>query len=163
MGVNRGKDFEDCIREACEAVPDTSVTRLIDPQAGYAGVRNICDFIVYKYPTQFFLECKSCHGNTLSIHSNNPKKMYGEITNTQWEGLLEKSEVRGVVAGVLIWFIDHDKTVFVPIQRLKQYRQDGYKSVNITKMWDDDWCALDGRKKRIYFEYDMEKFFANFC
>ena len=163
MAVNRGKDFEDCIREACEAIPDTSVTRLIDPQAGYAGVRNICDFIIYRYPTQIFLECKSCHGNTLSIHSNDPKKRYGAITNNQWEGLLEQSKVRGVVAGVVIWFIDHDKTVFIPIQRLEYYKQHGYKSVNITTMWDDDWFPIDGKKKRVYFEYDMEKFFANYC
>lgn len=155
MGVNRGKDFEDCIREACEAVPDTSVTRLIDPQAGYAGVRNICDFIVYKYPTQFFLECKSIKGNTLNFKS--------DITKNQWDGLLEKSKVRGVVAGVVVWFIDHDQTIFVPIQNLEEMRQLGEKSFNVTKWSVDDWFHIPGRKKRIYFEYAMEKFFANYC
>lgn len=155
MGVNRGKDFEDCIREACEAVPDTSVTRLIDPQAGYAGVRNICDFIVYKYPTQFFLECKSIKGNTLNFKS--------DITKNQWDGLLEQSKVRGVVAGVVVWFIDHDQTIFVPIQNLEEMRQLGEKSFNVTKWSIDDWFHIPGRKKRVYFEYDMEKFFANYC
>lgn len=163
MAVNRGKDFEDCIREACEAIPDTSVTRLIDPQAGYAGVRNICDFIIYRYPTQIFLECKSCHGNTLSIHSNDPKKRYGAITNNQWEGLLEQSKVRGVVAGVVIWFIDHDKTIFVPIQDLAEMRANGHKSFNVTAEYSDYYFHIPGRKKRVYFEYDMEKFFANYC
>lgn len=155
MGVNRGKDFEECIREACEAVSDTSVTRLIDPQAGYAGIRNICDFIVYHYPTQFFLECKSIKGNTLNFKS--------DITKNQWDGLLEQSKVRGVVAGVIVWFIDHDQTIFVPIQSLEEMRQCGEKSFNVTKWSVDDWFHIDGRKKRIYFEYDMEKFFANFC
>lgn len=155
MGVNRGKDFEECIREACEAVADTSVTRLIDPQAGYAGIRNICDFIVYHYPTQFFLECKSIKGNTLNFKS--------DITKNQWDGMLEQSKVRGVVAGVIVWFIDHDQTIFVPIQSLEEMRQCGEKSFNVTKWSVDDWFHIDGRKKRIYFEYDMEKFFANFC
>ena len=155
MGVNRGKDFEDCIREACEAIEDTSVTRLIDPQAGYAGVRNICDFIVYKYPTQYFLECKSIKGNTLNFKS--------DITENQWNGMLEKSKVRGVVAGVIVWFIDHDKTIFVPIQDLEEMRADGHKSFNATAQYVEYYYHIPGRKKRIYFEYDMEKFFANFC
>lgn len=155
MGVNRGKNFEDCIREACEAVPDTSVTRLIDPQAGYAGVRNICDFIVYKYPTQFFLECKSIKGNTLNFKS--------DITENQWNGMLEQSKVRGVVAGVIVWFIDHDKTIFVPIQELEEMKQSGHKSFNVTAEYSDYYFHLAGRKKRIYFEYNMENFFANFC
>ena len=155
MGVNRGKDFEDCIREAFEAVPDTSVTRLIDPQAGYAGVRNICDFIVYKHPTQFFIECKSIKGNTLNFRS--------DITKNQWDGLLKQSKVRGVVAGVVVWFIDHDQTIFVPIQNLEEMRQLGEKSFNVTKWSIDDWFHIEGRKKRVYFEYDMEKFFANYC
>ena len=155
MGVNRGKDFEDCIREACEAVADTSVTRLIDPQAGYAGVRNICDFIVYKYPTQYFLECKSIKGNTLNFKS--------DITENQWKGMLEKSKVRGVVAGVLVWFIDHDKTIFVPIQDLEEMRAVGHKSFNVTAEYADYYYHIPGKKKRIYFDYDMEIFFANFC
>jgi penicillin-binding protein-related factor A (putative recombinase) len=151
MGVNRGKDFEDCIREACESIPDTSVTRLLDPQAGYAGVRNICDFIVYKYPTQYFLECKSIKGNTLNFKS--------DITKNQWDGMLEKSAIHGVVAGVIVWFIDHDKTIFVPIQDLEEMRIAGHKSFNVTSEYSTYYYHLEGKKKRIYFEYDMKNFF----
>lgn len=159
MAENRGKDFENKIREAFENVPETSVTRLLDPQSGYAGVRNICDFIVYKYPKQFFIECKSCYGNTLSIHSNNPKKKYGAITNNQWEGLEAMSKIKGVVAGYMIWFIDHDRTIFVPAQSMIVHRELGEKSYNITKQWDSDFVEIQGQKKRVFFEYDMSKFF----
>lgn len=153
--VSRGKAFEEEIRKAFEREPNTSVTRLIDPQNGYAGVRNICDFIVYKRPSQFFIECKSHYGNTLNFK--------GDITENQWNGMLEMSKVDGVVAGIIVWFIDHDKTVFIPIERLEFYKQQGYKSVNINKMWDTDWVLIEGKKKRIMYEYDMASFFANFC
>lgn len=158
MAVNRGKQFEEQIREAFERVPHTTVTRLIDPQNGYAGVRNICDYIVYHYPTQFFIECKSCYGNTLSIHSNDQKKKYGAITNNQWEGLEEKSKIKGVVAGYMIWFIDHDRTIFVPAQSMIVHRELGEKSYNIAKQWDSDYIEIPGEKKRVLFDYDMTGF-----
>lgn len=160
--VNRGKSFEEAIRVAFERNPDVSVTRLLDPQAGYAGVRNICDFIVYSYPRQYFIECKSCHGNTLPIYSTDPKKCYGAITNTQWEGLVEQSSIKGVVAGYLIWFIDHDVTIFVSALKMKELRDKGDKSFNITKRDDKDLFRIDGRKKRVLFEYDMTNFFNEF-
>jgi hypothetical protein len=158
MAVNRGKQFEDQISAAFEKIPNTSVTRLIDPQGGQAGVSNICDFIVYHYPTQFFIECKSCYGNTLSINSNNPKKKYGAISNKQWEGLEEMSKIEGVVAGYMIWFIDHDRTIFVPAQSMIVHKELGEKSYNIGKQWDSDYIEIKGKKKRVLFDYDMTDF-----
>lgn len=149
MAVNRGKQFEDQIREAFEKVPNTSVTRLIDPQNGYAGVRNICDFIVYHYPTQFFIECKSCYGNTLP---------FTNITKNQWDGLYEMSKIKGVVAGYMIWFIDHDRTIFVPAQSMIVHKELGEKSYNIAKQWDSDYTEIKGEKKRVLFDYDMTEF-----
>lgn len=154
--VNRGKQFEEQVRTALENVPDTSVDRLIDPQNGFAGVRNICDFIAYHYPHQFYIECKSCYGNTLSIHTNNPKNKYGAITNNQWEGLLEKSKTTGVIAGYVIWFIDHDITVFLSAKYLEFIRNNGKKSVNIKDL-DDSWYIVPGNKKRVLFDYDFSK------
>lgn len=159
MSVNRGKQFEEQVRLGLEAVPDTNVVRLIDPQAGFAGVSNVCDFIAYRFPRQFMIECKSCYKNTLSIHTNNPKNKYGAISNTQWEGLLEASKKKGVVAGVLIWYIDHDETIFVPIRILQQLRDEGEKSVNIkdkTKLLGS-WI-IPGKKRRVLFDYDFTSF-----
>ena len=160
--VNRGKDFEQEVRDAFERVPQTSVDRLIDPQNGYAGVRNICDFIIYHYPIEFYIECKSCYGNTLSIHTNNPKNRYGNITNNQWEGLLEKSETDGVVAGYIIWFIDNDITLFVPAKVMSKHKELGNKSFNVKKEWPDGCFEISGKKKRVLFEYDMSYFIENF-
>ena len=46
MVVNRGKQFEDVIKQAFLNVPDVSVDRLHDQMSGYFGSKNICDFIV---------------------------------------------------------------------------------------------------------------------
>ena len=160
MAVNRGKQFEDAIESAVMNCKNVSIDRLNDPAAGYAGVRNICDFIVYDYPYQYYFECKSCYGNTLSIHSNNPKKRYGAITNNQWEGLLEKAPIPGVQAGVIVWFIDHDITVYVPIEQLAELRNNGAKSLNIKDITNGTiaFLTVPGRKKRVLFEYDARTF-----
>lgn len=160
MAVNRGKQFEDEIESAFKKCPEVSIDRFMDPAAGYAGVRNICDFVVYSYPFQYYLECKSCHGNTLSIYSNNPKKCYGDITNNQWEGLLEKSVIRGVEAGVVVWFIDHDITAYVPIEMLAGLRLSGAKSLNVKDIVNNNvpHLRVPGRKKRVLFEYDVYNF-----
>ena len=57
--VNRGKDFEGQIHTGFDKVRGVSIDRLPDPMAGYAGIKNICDFIVYRYPLQYYIECKS--------------------------------------------------------------------------------------------------------
>jgi len=163
--VNRGKDFEGQVQSGFEAIPDVSIDRLPDPMAGYAGVKNICDFIVYKRPLQYYIECKSCYGNTMSIHSNDPKRKYGNITNNQWEGLLEKSKIPGVRAGILVWFIDHDETFWIDIRLLQKHRDAGHKSisyycdfVDLMPETDKMWSRLVGRKRRVLFDYDFNEF-----
>lgn len=164
--VNRGKDFEGQVHDGFLQIPGVSIDRLPDPMAGYAGVKNICDFIVYHQPTQYYIECKSCYGNTMSIHSNDPKKRYGNITNNQWEGLLDKSKIPGVRAGVLVWFIDHDVTYWLDIRLLQKHKDEGHKSiayhcdwVDFTGETDDLWTIITGKKRRVLFDYDFKPFF----
>ena len=137
--------------------------------AGYAGVKNICDFLVYRYPMQYYIECKSCYGNSMSIHSNDPKKKYGNITNNQWEGLLEKSKIPGVRAGILVWFIDHDDTYWLDIRLLQKHRDAGNKSIKFYCDWVDGtdetsklWTRIVGKKRRVLFDYDFIPFFKEF-
>lgn len=150
--VNRGKDFEEVIRKAFESVPGCSVDRLHDQMSGYAGSANICDFIIYRKPYEIYMECKACYGNTLNFHN---------ITDNQWKGLLKKSAIEGVIAGVMIWFIDHDLTVFIPIQALDSHRHEGDKSVN-AKTLDSQYgmnaIPLAGEKKRVFFDYYAKEF-----
>lgn len=154
---NLGKDFEVKIKE-CLNKPELSFSldRLPDPLGGYIGVRNISDYQGYKFPFLYYLECKCTYGNTLNFKSN--------ITDDQWEGLTEKSKIFGVLAGFCIWFIDYDKTIFVPIQEMNKLRFiDNKKSVNIKDVIDNSfkYFNIDGKKKRIYFDYFTDEFITN--
>ena len=170
MGKNRGKKFEDCVENSFLKVPGVSIDRLHDQTTGYLGSSNICDFVVYKKPYEYYIECKSVHGNTLSIHSNpKPDKkgvlhgFYGNITDTQWDGLMEKSTIPGVTAGVLCWWVDKDVTRFIPIQILDVLRNI-YKNKSIRydlifhHNYNPQIINLGGHKKRVFFDYDMEQF-----
>lgn len=151
MAQNRGKQFEGIIREAFEKVPEVSVDRLHDQTMRYKGSQNICDFIVYKEPYEYYFECKSIHGNTFPLNN---------ITDTQWKGLLEKSKIPGVFAGVIVWWIDKDVTLFLPIRTLHIWKtQTTMKSIPSTiYQLDLDVVNISGKKKRVFFEYDMEEF-----
>ena len=155
MGVSRGKQFEDMIKKAFLKHPDISLDRFPDPMAGYAGIRNICDFGVYRLPYQYYFECKAFSGNTLNFAS--------AITKDQWDGLVEKSKIPGVMAGIIVWFIEHDTTTFVPIQELKRIRDAGAKSLNVKYLAAGNPLNIivPGRKKRILFEYDAKTFLDN--
>lgn len=148
MSVNRGKQFETVLKEAFEKVPNTSVTRIHDQMTGFKGSTNICDFLIFHSPFLYAIECKSIHGNTLP---------FSNITDNQWKGLEEISKIRGVIAGVMVWFIDKDTTMFFSIRDLNYLKREGHKSI---KYLDELYAiTLCGKKKRIFFEYDMEQFF----
>ena len=148
--ISRGKQFEEVIKQAFERVPDVSIDRLHDQMNGYAGSYNICDYIVYKYPHQYYIECKSVHGNTLP---------FSNVTDNQWYGLLKKSKIPGVIAGVMCWWIDRDVTLFIPIQVLDAMKILGAKSIRYDLNMDADIIDIPGKKKRVFFDYDMTKFF----
>ena len=154
MGENRGKKFENVIKTAFEKVDGVSIDRLHDQTTGFKGSSNICDFIVYKEPNEFYIECKSVHGASLP---------FSNITDKQWQGMLEKSQIEGVFAGVICWWIDKDVTKFIPIQILN-----GLRNYMEYKSYRFDWfhwngsqktIEIKGKKKRVFFDYDMKEFF----
>lgn len=146
---NKGKQFEDVIKQAFLKVPDVSIDRLRDASKKLKGVDNPSDFIVYKKPHEIYVECKSHKGNTLPLSC---------IRDEQWDGLDDKSQINGVRAGVIIWFIDHDITVWIDIRELVCWRMLGYKSVNVKDLNNIYNILIKGKKKRVYFDYDMEDF-----
>lgn len=150
MGVNRGKQFEAAIKSAASSVSGVSIDRLADPASGYAGIKNICDFILYQYPYQSYIECKAISVATLNFKHH--------ISENQWIGLLEKSKIRGVAAGILVWYIEEDRTLFIPIQTLEQMRSEGYKSFSIKTIPDVHYIEVYGEKKRVLFTYHFSKF-----
>lgn len=151
MSPNRGKQFENVIRKSFERVDGVSIDRLNDNTAGFKGVAGICDFIVYKEPHEYYIECKSVHGASLPFRN---------ITDTQWEGLLEKSKIEGVYAGIICWFVEKGITVFIPIQVLQICKYRGWKSIRYdVNGYHGSIIEIKGKKKRVFYEYNMEDFF----
>lgn len=156
--MNRGKDFEEEFKQQM-VEGGFDVNRLRDNTAGYMGGRNVCDFITYFYPNIFYLELKTTKGNTLPFRN---------ITQNQFQGLIEKEQVEGAGAGVVVWFLEHDKTFFVSAGLLKQLKLEGRKSLNIKDLIDRasrfelleyfKCFEIEGHKKRVFFRYNMEQF-----
>lgn len=149
--ISRGKSFESVVKEAFERVTDTHVYRIPDQMTYKAGSKNPCDFFIYHKPVLYALECKA---------TNKPSLPFTNITEFQWSELLKMSKVSGVVAGILCWFVNYDRTIFIPIQFLETLKQNGAKSIR----YDADDLAIieiQGNKKRVFWDYDMSKFFLS--
>ena len=148
MATNRGKKFEEVVRKAFEKVPDVSIDRIPDQTAGYLGARNICDFIVYKKPYEYYIECKSITGNTFPLSN---------ITDNQWNGMLEKVKIEGVFAGIICWWVNKGVTKFLPIEELARIKIKGAKSIRYDNNEIID-VLIEGKKKVVFYDYDMKKF-----
>ena len=151
MGINRGKQFEQVIQKQFEQLEDISVDRLYDVTTGFKNQNNVCDLMVFKNGTLNYIECKAIHGNTLNFKSH--------IRQNQWNKLMEKSFIPGVNAGILCWFIDNDITLFLDISDLNYLKDHGNKSFNVkTDIKTIPTVLIEGKKKRIFFEYNLNKF-----
>ncbi len=144
--TNYGKKFEQQVKsDLLRCFPNSFVLRLPDQQSGYYGTsQNICDFILFTNKTLFLLECKSHKGNTFPLSNL-----------TQFGKLQQYKNVNDLKVGVIIWFIDHDKVVYVPIQYVIQMIDDGSKSINIKD--NDKYYELPSVKKRTFMETDYTK------
>lgn len=169
MAKNLGKKFEDVIRDSFLKYPNISVDRVNDNYSGYANVKGICDFIVYQKPYQVYVECKEHLGtsfplsNIVGFKKDPKKKRKGK---TQWDGLIEKSKIDGVTAGVILWLIDQDITIFLDIRDLVEAKALGYKSVGYHSKRTFSYpeqtrysFTIPGVKKIKYYNYMMNEFF----
>ena len=143
---NRGKQFEERFKEDwIRTMPESSIDRIYDQVSGNKTISNISDFIGYKKPNIFYLECKSTRENTFNF-----KKL------TQYEKLTGKVGIPGVRTGVVIWFILHDRVIYVPIKTITKMKEDGLKSVNIREIDNTDYRFINipSKKLRVFMESD---------
>ena len=146
MATNRGKQFEAKLKaDFLKTVPNSTIDRLYDSVSGFKAISNISDFIAYKKPCIYYLECKSHLGNTFPL-----------VNLTQYEKLKVKVGIPGVRAGVIIWFIDHDRVIYVPISTITKLKEDGKKSVNINNIEKEGYKILNipSVKKRVFLDSD---------
>ena len=146
MALNRGKQFENKFKEDFyKTMSNCSLDRLYDTTNGFKAISQVCDFIGYKQPNIFYLECKSHEGNTFPLNNL-----------TQYNKLVTKVGIPGVRVGVIIWFIDHDRVIYVPINTITQLINDGKKSVNINKIEAEGYRIINipSIKKRVFLDSD---------
>ena len=145
MKVNYGKQFENRFKtDWRKSFPESFLLRLPDNVSGYYGTaRNPCDFIGYQSGKLYLLETKSHYGNTFPF-----SKL------TQYDKLSAYLGLPGVNPAVVIWFIDHDEVLWVPLDTIKQMKEDGRKSVNIRKLEGYDVVHVPSVKKRVFMESD---------
>ena len=145
MADNYGKKFEAIFKQDFLRLADSTIDRLYDPGFGMRGISNISDFIGYVYPNIWYLECKTIKGNTFPLKNL-----------TQYDKLLAKKDIKGVRAGAIIWFRDHDKVIFVPIKTFEQCYNEGLKSINVKMIGDKNYFIIDipSKKKRTFLTRD---------
>lgn len=125
---NPGKQFE---KDFSDSVPpEIFVYRMKDDSLGFAGVRNPCDFILYKTPNIYLLELKSHKGKSIP---------FGALQSYQIESLYRYRQIDGVVAGFVINFRDVNETYFVDVLLVYQYYHAGER-----KSFSLEWIRGNG-------------------
>lgn len=146
MSTQRGKQFEQKFKNDFSKIGGSFIYRLQDIVNGYRTTSaNICDFICYIYPNIFLIELKSIGGNTFPI------------TNlTQFEKLKSFSNIPGLHKGVIIWYTEKDKEIYVPISTIDKMIKDGKKSVNIRTIDEEgyEYLEIPVVKKRVFLDAD---------
>ena len=143
MAINRGKVFEDKFKKDFLQIPDANIDRLYDVMMGYKSINQVSDFIGYIYPNQFYFECKSHKGASLPFSCI-----------SQYENLKKKVGIKGVRSGIVVWFMDKDKVLYVPTSTLMQLEKDGEKSVGIRHLDKYNIIEIPSVKKRVFLECD---------
>lgn len=146
MAVSRGKQFEQQFKSDFQKVSGGFIYRLPDQVNGHKTTSaNICDFVCYIYPNIFLMEVKTISGNTFPL------------TNfTQFEKLRSFRNIPGLRKGVLIWYTERDKIIYVPIKTIEKMVADGKKSVNIRTIDEDgyEYLNIPSVKKRVFLDSD---------
>ena len=147
MANNYGKQFEKKFKEDFLKIPNVSIDRIYDVTNGYSHISNVSDFICYKYPNIFYAEVKSIKGNTFPLSNL-----------TQYDKLITKKNIYGVIVGVIIWYYEKNKVIFCPIKNVEQIKESGAKSIHIEKH-KDLYLNIPSIKKRVFMDSDYSVIF----
>ena len=150
MSTSRAKKFEDIVHECWDKTVGTWIYRLYDVMNGNRGVRNISDFLAYKRPLMYVLEVKSIQTNTFPCNF----RQYEDMKR------LYDRHIDGIEIGVIIWFVNHQKVVYVPIETFIKLVEDNKKSFNIKMLDSDEYphIVINSTIKRVYPYLDFKDF-----
>ncbi len=117
---------------------------------GYHAVGNAGDFICYKEPYCFIIDCKSTKsGNTLN---------FADIR--QYPRMLELKGVPGLYVGVIWWSVKNDKIVWIPIETLEKIKKEDGKSYHIKMLNDPNYYSfeIESEKLRTFLRTNYSDF-----
>lgn len=142
---NYGKKFEAKFKGDWLKMPQSLCMRLLDVMSGYKQIKNPADFVCYKFPFLFLLDCKSLSGNTFNF-----------AKLTQWEDMEKPIGVPGANIGAVIWFMEWEKVCFVPIEEFIRLKGLGYKSIHVNMIGDANFNVYEipGKVKRFFIDSD---------
>jgi len=143
MSVSRGKEFEKNFENSTKSLISSGANITIDRLYDVVGKKTIkqpSDYICYFYPNQIYVECKSTHDDSFSY-----------FTQPQYERLAEKSNIRGIKAGMLVWFVTNKRVFWVDIDWMTAYYDSrGVKSFTVARL---EQCV----KNNISGVYEVEQ------
>ena len=151
--INYAKRHENSFREACKKVEGIIIERLWDSIGGKMNLKQPSDFIAYKMPYIYYVECKTTQEENFPL---------GNISDHQWKSLNERAKIEGCVAGILLEYrIDEDniKVFFIEIAYLNKIKnRQGQKYISINEA-EQIGIEVPTKKKKVNFSYDISKLF----
>lgn len=154
-----GKKAEEKIKQWLDKPENGySFDRFYDQMTGYFMTsRNICDFVCYKYPNQYYIESKATYEDRFN---------FSMLTETQHDGLLQKSTIPGVYGLVIVLFATYQKAFILDIRDIKKLEDNDKKSLNIKKI--DKWSipyteipTIPSRKSLLDYDGDLQSLVEN--
>lgn len=149
-----GKKAEEKIKQWLDKPENEySFDRFYDQMTGYFMTsRNTCDFVCYKYPNQYYIESKATYEDRFN---------FSMLTETQHDGLLQKSKTHGVYGLVIVLFATYQKAFILDIRDIKKLEDDGKKSLNIKKIdrWNIPYTeipTIPSRKSLLDYDGDLQ-------
>lgn len=130
MSEELGKKAEKKIREWLDRPDDGyCFDRIKDQMTGFYGSKNICDFTLFKSPFMYYIESKATYEDRFD---------FSMLTDTQYDGLLDKSKIHNVFGLVIVLFASYKRAFVLDIRDIDYaINKLGVKSLNIKKI--DRW------------------------
>lgn len=152
-----GKKWEEKFKKTwAEQFPNNFLYRLPDQQSMYKGYSsNPCDFFAMMPSELLLIECKEHKGNTFPFSAFR-----------QYDTMVSVSKYKSLVCGLLIWFSEHGKVVWCPIEEVQRIKEElGAKSINVKMIGDPNYKLIEVpcRIPRTFPECDFKYLVSKIC
>lgn len=152
MPTNVGKKFEERLEEDWgNSFPSSKsfIMRLPDQVSKRKGSsKNPCDFFAFDGVRLYVIEAKTHLGHRFPFDA---LPQYDKLKE------IEESHYDNTLVGVVLWFRDHEKVLFIPMREIiKMVEEDKKKSINIKMFYNKEYTIYEipSVKLRNYMKSD---------